>query len=147
MRLILFLAWCFAEALVIGDVAERIGALWVFLALIAAAAAGVSLIQRSGWRTLVEMQRNMDSGELPLRTMLNGALGIIAGLLLILPGFLSDALALGLLLKLWWQRDRRGPGGPGGPGGPVTLDGDFREVDPSRLDDARPDSRRPDSQD
>lgn len=133
MRLILVLAWFFAEALVIGDVAERIGALWVFLAILVSAAAGLSLIQRSGWRTVMKLQQAMDQGDLPLPVVISGALGILAGLLLIVPGFLSDAVALGLLLKLWWRRARGMDDPPGG--GPVTLDGEFRAVEPTPLED------------
>ncbi|MEN8720733.1 MAG: FxsA family protein [Oceanococcaceae bacterium] len=137
MRLILVLAWFFAEALVIGDVAERIGALWVFLLILVAAAAGLSLIQRSGWRTVMKLQQAMNQGDLPLPAVISGALGILAGLLLIMPGFLSDAVALSLLLKLGWRRIRGVDDAPGS--GPVTLDGEFRAVDPTPLqDETRP---------
>lgn len=131
MRLILFLAFCFAEALLIGELAERYGAAWVFLALLAAAAGGLALIRRSGWATLLEMQRTLGTGEVPVRTLLDSAVGVVAGLLLILPGFISDAIAFGLLLNRFRQRGKEPPEGPGS--GPVTLDGDYREIDPERL--------------
>ncbi len=139
MPLILLIIWLIAEALVIGAVAERLGGLGTFIALLLIAAAGLRMMQRQGYRTLLAVQEAMQRNELPALTLLDSLIVFIAGVLLILPGFLSDGIALlllfgGLRRRLARQAEqhiaRRHPDlRP-----PTTLEGEFYEV----TEEARP---------
>ena len=97
MRLILIIAWFFAEAWSISAASDQLGGLPVFVLLLLIAAAGTRLIQRQGFRTVANIQEAMQRNELPAVAMLDGLIVFIAGVLLVVPGFISDGLALVLL--------------------------------------------------
>jgi UPF0716 protein FxsA len=79
-------------------VGARIGALPTLLLLMLAAAAGVGVMRHHGVRGLWQMRDALGSGQSPAQPMLETLLAQIAGVLLILPGFIGDAVALALLL-------------------------------------------------
>src|SRR5271156_3569723 len=58
---------------------------------------GLSLLRSQGLAALTRLQREIDTGSAPLQAALDGALRIIAALLMIVPGFFSTALGLILL--------------------------------------------------
>lgn len=99
MRLILLIAWLFAEAWSIGVASDALGGIVVFTMLLAIAAAGIRLIQVQGFRTLANMQEAMQRNELPAAAMLDGVIVFIAGVLLVVPGFISDGVALLLVFS------------------------------------------------
>ena len=97
MPLIVLVAWIVLESLLIGEVADRIGGLSVFVLLLVIAALGVQLIQRQGFKVLATVQASMQREELPAASLLDSLIVFIAGALLIFPGFLSDGVALMML--------------------------------------------------
>jgi UPF0716 protein FxsA len=97
MPLILLIAWMVLESLLIGEISDRIGGLPVFILLVGIAALGVQLIQRQGFKVLATVQASMQRQELPAVALLDSLIVFIAGALLILPGFLSDGIALMML--------------------------------------------------
>ena len=60
--------------------------------------AGVAIIRAQGMRGMVDLRRETDLIRNPLTPLAHGALKVLAGMLLILPGFLTDALGLLLLI-------------------------------------------------
>jgi UPF0716 protein FxsA len=80
-----------------------IGAGWTFLLIIATAAIGLSAMRQQGMATLAQAQMAQAEGRQPVAEMGNGLLILMAGLLLLIPGFLTDALGLMLL----WPFGRR----------------------------------------
>src|SRR5689334_20814655 len=60
--------------------------------------AGAAIIRRQGIRTLNGLRGALNGGSLREVNAADGALVYVAGLLLILPGFLSDIAAIALLL-------------------------------------------------
>ena len=84
--------WVFIKA------GEAFGAFVVILAVIAAMFAGAAVIRRQGIRTLDGLRRALNGGSLQEVNAGEGALIYVAGLLLILPGFLSDIAAIALLV-------------------------------------------------
>lgn len=97
LLLFAFIAVPAAEIYVMVQVAEAIGAQWTVLLLLAGSAAGVALVRAQGrvaWRRL---NAALAEGRVPGREVLDGALVLIGGALLIAPGFISDALGLLLL--------------------------------------------------
>ena len=103
---------------------------------------GLMLLRSQGLAALTRLQREVDAGTSPLPAALDGALRIIAALLLIVPGFFSTALGLILLVppiraaavaaaerriaaggSVWIVRTGSSPHPD-----PGVIDGDFREV-------------------
>jgi len=84
--------WVFIKA------GEAFGAFAVILAVIAAMFAGAAVIRRQGIRTLDGLRGALNGGSLQEVNAGDGALVYVAGLLLILPGFLSDIAAIALLV-------------------------------------------------
>lgn len=99
MRIFLFLFLLFPvlELAVLIKVGSAIGVLATLLLLVLSGLGGVLLMRLAGFATAWRARERIARGELPEREMLQGMLMAIAGGLLILPGFLSDALALLLL--------------------------------------------------
>lgn len=72
--------------------------LGVLLLLVIAFATGVSMLRAAGPAIAANAAKDVYAGKSPARSILNGVLLAAAGLLFILPGFASDAVALVLVL-------------------------------------------------
>lgn len=77
---------------------EEFGAVPVIAEAILSAIAGVNLLRITGWVTARKVQDAMMKGELPVGQMFEGAALSLASILLIIPGFLTDAIGLLLLI-------------------------------------------------
>jgi UPF0716 protein FxsA len=98
LALLLLILWPVAELFVAIKVAEAIGVLLTVVLLIASWPLGVSLLRAEGrvaWRRL---SAAVAAGRPPAREVLNGALVVVGGVLLIVPGFITDVFGLLLLL-------------------------------------------------
>ena len=72
--------------------------LWPTMAIVIGTAfLGVFVIRQQGFRAMSDMQAAMQGIQSPLSPMANSALVMMAGFLLILPGFFTDSLGLLLL--------------------------------------------------
>jgi UPF0716 protein FxsA len=89
-----------AEVWVFIKAGEAFGAWTVVLAVIAAMFAGAAVIQRQGLRSLDGLRRAFNGGSLQEVNAADAALVYLAGLFLILPGFISDAVGVALLIPL-----------------------------------------------
>ena len=100
MRLILFLfAFVMLEAMVAARVAKLTGWGTTLLLLLSTSLLGSYLVQRQGLSTWVRLnQRMLVAGETPGVELVEGLLLLSGGFLLIIPGFITDALGLFLLL-------------------------------------------------
>src|SRR5690606_5670893 len=78
-------------------VGRAIGVFPTLALIILAAIAGGLLLRQQGLSVLNRMRTNMNSGTLPGQTLFEGMLMAVAALLLIIPGFLGDIIALVLL--------------------------------------------------
>lgn len=101
---------------------------WPMLAVIfGVGALGLLLAQSQGLRTLRAIQSDLAVGRIPAPRLLDQAMILVGGVLLILPGLLTDLAGLALVLppsralvkkvvgKRLARRVRRGhPGAPGG---------------------------------
>ena len=95
---LLFVVVPIAELAVIIQVGQEIGVLWTVALLVADSILGSVLMRAQGrvaWRRFNEATR---AGRVPAREVLDGALVIFGGALLLTPGFISDVLGLLLLL-------------------------------------------------
>lgn len=120
---LLLLSFPVLEAIGIFWVASAIGG-WVLVLLLLAAVAGVLLIrvERAVWgpRLLFSLQ----SGANPLASLFASGRILLAGGLLVFPGFISDAIALVLLLipGTWTGRKTD----PLRPANDDVLEGEFK---------------------
>lgn len=67
--------------------------------IIASAMLGLSIMRRQGVAVVASAQRAQAEGRAPVAEVGNGIAILLAGLLLLIPGFLTDALGLVLLLQ------------------------------------------------
>ncbi len=84
--------------LVIGD---QVGALAVIAWLIAMIFVGMNLLRYLGGASVLKVAQNMGSGELPGVAIAEGLFKAIGAVLLIIPGFITDALAILCFIPLF----------------------------------------------
>ena len=114
----------------------ELGALWgaftVLVIIVASALLGVRVLQLAGWRTWFDARQRLQRGESPAPELADGFLLAIAGFLLMLPGFISDAVGLVFLVGPLRRHlagrvaARSGVTGRGPGEGPVTIEGEYR---------------------
>jgi UPF0716 protein FxsA len=95
---LLFIVVPIAELAVLIQVGQAIGLWWTIALLVADAVLGSLLARSQGriaWRRFNEA---LQSGRPPAREVLDGALVLFGGALLLTPGFLTDVLGAVLLL-------------------------------------------------
>lgn len=145
--LLILLALPFIEIALFIKVGGWIG-LWPTLALVVlACVAGSFVLRNHGARVLTQLRQTIDAGGDPRGPLAHGALIMVAGVLLLIPGFFTDILALLLLippvrdLLIGWGAARttarmtvratrfRSGGGPARPQ-PETIDADYQVIDP-----------------
>jgi len=160
MAKFIFLAFIVVPAVEIAvfiEVGGRIGALNTILTIIVTAMIGTWLLRSQGLQTLQRAQESLNQNVFPVAEVFDGLCLLVAGALLLTPGFVTDCI--GFLLFIPWVRQglrqatwsylarsgragvwtradfHTGPEGPysGGPG-PGTIDGKFREIDKDTKD-------------
>ena len=103
----IFLLVPLLEIYLLIQVGQVIGAGWTVLLVVLTAVIGVALLKRQGLSTLNRAQRKMQDGELPAHEMLEGMGLVVAGALLLTPGFFTDAVGFLLLFppsRIWLVR-------------------------------------------
>lgn len=112
---------------------ERVGGAYVGLWLLAAMVIGGWLIVNGGLTAIARIRLAVARGELPAAEIFSGLITAFAGLLLILPGFITDLIAVSLLISGAGVKKRLGERlsatvAQARPDlkQPVTLDGEFR---------------------
>ena len=149
-----------AEIALFIQVGDAVG-LWATLGFIVLTAAlGAVLVRAQGLRVLAQIQAEAEAGVAPVGALVSGACLLVAGLLLLTPGFLTDAVGFALLLppvqaalgrslvggiaarggafrfRTTQTETRQGPAGAAGPTfrtdrRGVVIDGEYQEVDPA----------------
>ena len=132
---LLFVGVPLIELYLLIQVGGEIGALPTIGLSILTAVVGAALARRQGFAVLAEVHAAADRGEVPALPMLDGALLLIAGLMLLLPGFVTDGLGFLLLVPpfrrlLIGRFVRVLPQRPTpGPEPPRIIEGEFRRHD------------------
>lgn len=98
MFLVLFLLLPIAELYVFVQVAGAIGFGSALLTAVGATVVGVWLVKQQGLGVLRRANDKVARGEAPTDEVVNGTLLLLAGLLLLVPGFITGAAGLALLL-------------------------------------------------
>ena len=128
-------AYVMLEVLLTLMIASWLGPGLTLLLLVLAAAAGVAVLRREQFPLLLRLSRIFSSGEPLLVGLFDGALRGVAGVLLIIPGFISDFAAAGLLIPQLRRRlvRRLSAGLDGETTGPPVIQVDFRRIDDPAL--------------
>jgi UPF0716 protein FxsA len=134
--LVALLGFPIAEIITIVAAADRFGAVPTIIALAVGVIAGVILLRVVGRAAIGEVNKVARSGFVRVNLFSGGTRLVIAGILLIIPGFLSDAIAVVLACLGAVDLIRRGrtvavEPGPGGRRGEVIdlPPSDYRNVD------------------
>jgi UPF0716 protein FxsA len=98
----LFVVLPIAEIILLINVSGSIGGLNTFLIVIVTAAFGAYFVRQQGFSLLQQIQTKLRAGEAPSTEMAEAALLLVAGVLLITPGFITDIL--GFLFTLPFSR-------------------------------------------
>ncbi len=154
MAIILLLAFVITpivEIAVFIEIGGEIG-LWATLAIvIVTAMVGTALLRAQGLATLARARQSLARGEFPVRQVFDGACLLVAGALLLTPGFVTDGIGLALflppvrgLLGRWLLASGRlnldmatdAGSRPGREDG--VVEGEFHEVEGERDSDPPP---------
>jgi UPF0716 protein FxsA len=161
--LALFVAVPVIEIALFIEIGGLIGLWWTIAIVILTAFAGTTLLRLQGLAVLQRAQESAARNELPVAEVFDGLCLLVAGVLLLTPGFFTDALGFllflppfrrtaGRLIWSWLVRSGRvtvsgggfgpgptgpGPGAPGGSRGGPVIEGEYEEVDPEAKDRGR----------
>ena len=162
--LVAFIAIPLIEIALFIQVGGLIG-LWPTLGIVLLTAiVGTMLVKAQGRMALMDLQRSFSQLRDPTEPLVHGAMVLVAGVLLLTPGFFTDALGLALLVPAvrtavyQFMRSRvtvaqfqmggqdihrttaRDPFDAGRHSGhrPDIIDGEFHEIDPDKRPTHRP---------
>ena len=101
---VIFLVVPIIEIYLLIQVGQVIGAGWTILLVVLTAVIGVWLLKLQGISTLARAQHKLQENELPAREILEGMGLVVAGALLLTPGFFTDTIGFLLLFpptRIW----------------------------------------------
>lgn len=140
------------EITVFVEVGGRIGIWPTIVIVIATAVLGTSLLRYQGLATLVRAQESLQKGDFPVHEVFDGFCLLVAGALLLTPGFVTDGVGLLLfappiratLARAAWRYmvkhgridiNSTAPGRGGTYGDGPVIDGEFDVIDKEDEDD------------
>ena len=112
--LTLFILVPILEIYLLITVGSHIGALNTIFLVLLTAVIGMALLRKQGLSTLQKVQTQIQQGELPATSMLEGMLLFFAGVLLLTPGFFTDSIGFLLMIPSFrkvialWLLERSG---------------------------------------
>ncbi len=102
--LLLFVGIPLTELYFLIKVGAQIGAFSTIFLTVFTALLGGYMVRRQGFSTLMRVREMVERGETPAIEMMEGAVLLICGVLLLLPGFITDAVGFIFLvppLRRW----------------------------------------------
>jgi len=100
-----------AELYILIKIGSHIGGFNTILLVLMTTVLGALLARLQGLRTLRQIQLSLSQGQIPAEELIDGVLILFGGILLVIPGVLTDLFALVLLLpvtrtyfKRWLRR-------------------------------------------
>lgn len=95
--MIILLAFPFVELFLLIQLGDEYG-WWLLLYLVVIGYLGLQLIRGEKLLISAKMMQSLSSGGNPIKTILGSARNMVAGVLLIIPGIITDIIAVILLL-------------------------------------------------
>lgn len=139
---VIFLLVPLLEIYLLLEVGGIIGVGWTIFAVVFTAVLGAALVRMQGFATVNRIRRQMDQGQLPAVELFEGVFLLVAGALLLTPGFFTDTVGFACLTPPFRRavihylirrgtivHGRSGPGGPSGPSPGEPLEGQYRRMD------------------
>ncbi|MDJ0872800.1 MAG: FxsA family protein [Gammaproteobacteria bacterium] len=136
--LLLFVTVPLLELYVLIQLGGLIGAVPTIAFAVLTAMVGAKLVQAQGLVALARVRAALDRGETPALPVFEGVFLLVAGALLLTPGFFTDAVGFLALVPRLRQRAidwllkrmvQENDGPTAGPRRPRTIDGEFRRRD------------------
>ncbi|MBZ0217776.1 MAG: FxsA family protein [Fimbriimonadaceae bacterium] len=130
---IIFIGVPLIEIALFVQIGGRIGLAWTIIIVIATAIAGTVMLRAQGLAVLGRAQDTLRAGDVPVESLIDGVFLLIAGILLLTPGFLTDFIGFLFFVpvvrqslgRYFWSRiaqsgavsfrDLRGGGAANGP--------------------------------
>jgi len=143
---LVFLTVPLAEIYVLLKVGSLIGALPTVGAVVLTALMGAALVRAQGFSTLAKIRDSLDRGEVPAVALVEGAFLLLAGALLLTPGFITDAIGFAclcpplrryLITEYLLERLIQAGGRSGPPGNADVIEGEFRREDENSRNNNR----------
>jgi UPF0716 protein FxsA len=143
--LITFFTVIYMEFIVFAEVADGIGTLSALLLTIVTAVLGIYIIRQEGLKVLLNMKQTVDRGDSPVKDMIHGFFLAVAGFFFLMPGFITDSIAILLAIapiremlgnsmvtagKKNYQTRPRSSHSSG-----IIIDGEFEEAGESNISD------------
>ncbi|MEW8032550.1 MAG: FxsA family protein [Candidatus Thiodiazotropha endolucinida] len=141
--LLLFVGVPLVELYFLIEVGSQIGAFSTIFLTVFTALLGGWMVRTQGFSTLSKVRGSMDRGEVPAFEMMEGAVLLVCGFLLLLPGFITDVVGFVFLVppvRRWLITLGLQQGGVMGPAGPPpnvsnrsqerrVIEGEFKRED------------------
>ena len=105
--LILFIAVPVVELVLLIEIGQRVGTIATVGLIIGTGIVGASLARQQGISTLARLRNDLDAGQLPAEPIVDGVLILLAAVVLITPGVLTDLVGFLCLVpafRRWLQR-------------------------------------------
>lgn len=96
--LFLFVVVPLVELYFMLEVGEVVGAFSTVMLVVLTAVIGGFLVRQQGFSTMMRMRETASRGETPALEMVEGSILLLCGFMLLLPGFITDALGFLLLI-------------------------------------------------
>ena len=145
--LIIFVFIPVMELYILIEIVRMIGVGATLGLIIMTGVAGAWLARSQGLEILQRIQHDTAKGQMPAQTLIDGALILVGGLLLLTPGFFTDAVGFLLLVpgvraavlrqiraRIKVQEFRYGPPPGQGATRPDIIDAEYEEVPPEPRD-------------
>jgi UPF0716 protein FxsA len=142
--LLAFIIVPLAEIAVLIKVGGVIGLVPTLALIVLTAVVGTWMLRRQGFSVLARAQRQLEQGVMPVAEVFEGLCLLVAGALLLTPGFLTDAAGALLLVPQvrvllyrqvahYLERHIVRPPGATPEREPPILDAEFEEIDPDEA--------------
>lgn len=95
---ILFLIVPLIEIAILIEIGKVFGAAYTIALVVGTAALGAALFRQQGLSTLAKVQLSLNEGDLPATELIEGLMLLIAGALLLTPGFFTDVFGFLVLI-------------------------------------------------
>jgi UPF0716 protein FxsA len=125
LLLVILLGFPLLEAVVLVRLSQTLG-WWVLAWVVLAACAGMALIKEARFALVARLAAGLAQGHFSINALTDSARTVIAGLLLIFPGVVSDLMAITLLLLP--SRDAMQESASRRSGRGALIEGEFRRT-------------------
>ncbi|NOX29757.1 MAG: FxsA family protein [Actinobacteria bacterium] len=145
--LIAFIVVPILELAIIIQVGQGVGVLATLFLLLAVSVIGAWMVRLKGISVLGRIRKQLQAGQMPTDELIDGMLVVVAGALMLTPGFITDAVGLSLLFaparvlarRILGKRFRASMvAGPGFRAASADTSGfgttDFIDVDPENTE-------------